>query len=110
MVFFAKNLFPHFQRRDTVSLLLNMTDGLMADDLSIKFICTFNEDMRTIDPALLRKGRCVAKYEFKPLCKEKAEMLLKERGIDAIVEKPITLADIYHYEDADYQIKKNSII
>lgn len=93
-----------------VSLLLNMTDGLMADDLSIKFICTFNEDMRTIDPALLRKGRCVAKYEFKPLCKEKAEMLLKERGIDAIVEKPITLADIYHYEDADYQIKKNSII
>ncbi|MBQ1747103.1 MAG: carboxymuconolactone decarboxylase family protein, partial [Bacteroidales bacterium] len=29
-----------------VSLLLNMTDGILADDLNIKFICTFNDDMK----------------------------------------------------------------
>ena len=93
-----------------VSLILNMTDGILADDLGIKFICTFNEDMKNIDSALLRKGRCVSKYEFKPLCKEKAQTLLKELGIEAHVEKAITLADIFHYTDDDYQTKKQSII
>lgn len=93
-----------------VSLLLNMTDGILADDLNMKFICTFNEDMNNIDSALLRKGRCVSKYEFEPLCAEKAQKLLSERGIDALVTKPLTLSDIFHYEDDDYQIKKKSII
>lgn len=93
-----------------VSLLLNMTDGILADDLNMKFICTFNEDMKDIDQALLRKGRCVSKYEFKPLCVEKASVLLKERGIETLLTKPITLSDIFHYEDADYQLRKNSII
>lgn len=93
-----------------VSLLLNMTDGIMADDLGIKFICTFNDDMTNIDPALLRKGRCVSKYEFKPLCAEKAEVLLSERGIEAKINKAITLADIFHYEDDDYQVKRRGIV
>lgn len=93
-----------------VSLLLNMTDGILADDLNIKFICTFNDDMKNIDPALLRKGRCVSKYEFGPLDKEKAEALLKERGVEAHIEKALTLADIFHYDDDDYQPHKKSII
>ena len=93
-----------------VSLLLNMTDGILADDLNIKFICTFNEDMKNIDPALLRKGRCVSKYEFTPLCKEKATALLKERGIEPIDEKALTLSDIFHYTDDDYQLHRKNII
>ena len=93
-----------------VSLLLNMTDGILADDLNMKFICTFNDDMKNIDAALLRKGRCISKYNFAPLDKEKAQALLDERGIEAYVDKPLTLADIFHYEDDDYQIKKTSII
>lgn len=93
-----------------VSLLLNLTDGIMADDLNMKFICTFNDDMKNIDQALLRKGRCVSKYQFEPLCIEKATALLKERGIEAVLTKPITLADIFHYEDDDYQFRKKSII
>ena len=60
-----------------VSLLLNMTDGLLSDDLGMKFICTFNEDMKNIDSALLRKGRLMSKYEFKALQVDKAEKLLK---------------------------------
>ena len=92
-----------------VSLLLNMTDGILADDLNIKFICTFNEDMKNIDQALLRKGRCVSKYEFTKLCPEKASVLLKERGIEDEITKPITLADIFHYEESDYQARKTSI-
>ena len=93
-----------------VSLLLNMTDGILSDDLGIKFICTFNDDMKNIDPALLRKGRCVTKYEFTPLCIEKATELLKERGVEVLLTNPLTLSDIFHYEDDDYQIKRKRII
>jgi hypothetical protein len=60
-----------------VSTLLNMSDGLLADDLGIKFICTFNEDIKDIDSALMRKGRLVCKYEFKPLTVEKTNALLE---------------------------------
>ena len=95
---------------EAVSLILNMTDGILADDLNMKFICTFNDDMKNIDPALLRKGRCISKYEFTPLAKEKAQVLLSERGIEALVEKPMVLSDIFHWEDDDYQEKKKSII
>ena len=93
-----------------VSLLLNMTDGILSDDLGIKFICTFNDDMKNIDPALLRKGRLVSKYEFKPLSVEKSNTLLKERGINETTNKPLTLAEIFYYEDDSYESIKKSII
>lgn len=93
-----------------VSLLLNMTDGLLADDLGIKFICTFNEDMKNIDSALLRKGRLISKYEFKPLAESKAEKILSERGYEVKLEKPLSLADIFYYEETSYEVTKKSII
>lgn len=94
-----------------VSLLLNMTDGILSDDLSIKFICTFNDDMKNIDPALLRKGRLVSKYEFKPLCAKKANILLKEQGINEETNKNLSLAEIFYYLDDNYEnIKRNNII
>lgn len=93
-----------------VSLLLNMTDGILSDDLCIKFICTFNEDVKNIDTALLRKGRMISKYEFTNLEVEKANKLLKELGINEKTTKPLSLAEIFHYEDDNYENKKNSII
>lgn len=69
-----------------VSLLLNLGDGLMSDDLGIKFICTFNADPGTIDDALLRKGRLACKYKFNNLDKSKVEKLLPE-VVNAKIEK-----------------------
>lgn len=93
-----------------VSLLLNMTDGLLSDDLGVKFICTFNEDMKNIDSALLRKGRLISKYEFKPLAAEKANAILAELGYETNLTKPLSLAEIFHYGETSYEVKKNSII
>lgn len=59
-----------------VSLLLNLGDGLMSDDLGIKFICTFNADPGTIDEALMRKGRLACMYEFASLSADKVSVLL----------------------------------
>lgn len=97
-----------------VSLLLNMTDGLLSDDLGVKFICTFNEDVRNIDTALLRKGRLVSKYEFKALSVDKSNALLTELYEEAdpvpTTSKPLTLADIYNYEDDEYINERKTII
>ena len=54
--------------------ILNMADGLLGDSLNLKFICTFNSDVKKIDKALLRKGRLVDKYEFGKLSAEKTNI------------------------------------
>lgn len=69
-----------------VSLLLNMGDGLMSDDLGIKFICTFNEEVTNIDEALMRKGRLACMYEFKKLRADKVGILLPEVVKNKIAE------------------------
>jgi hypothetical protein len=53
-----------------------MGDGLMSDDLGIKFICTFNEEVTNIDEALMRKGRLACMYEFKKLKSNKVKELV----------------------------------
>lgn len=97
-----------------VTLLLNMGDGLLSDDLGIKFICTFNENISNIDDALLRKGRLACKYEFKPLSVKKANALLDEvyheRWPRPKTDKPMTLADIYNIDSESYENEKKSII
>ena len=98
-----------------VSVLLNMTDGILADDLGMKFICTFNEDIKDIDSALMRKGRLVSKYEFKKLTVEKTNALLKElyKDVEGDVptsKVPMTLADIFYMEEESYEEHRKSII
>jgi hypothetical protein len=86
-------------RNSAVSNLLNLTDGLLADCLAIQVICTFNTDIGRLDPALLRKGRLIARYEFRELATEKANRLLAERGLTHQSNHPMTLSDIYHLEE-----------
>ena len=87
-----------------MSLLLNITDGIIADVLGIKIICTFNTSLKNIDKALLRKGRLSLKYEFKKLSKDKVKKLIG-------VEKEMTLADIYNNdEENDYSKKETKKI
>lgn len=100
-------------QQSTVSTLLNMSDGLLSDGLGIKFICTFNENIPAIDEALLRKGRLISKYEFKPLCVEKSEKLLKElyqEDVFVVQEPGFTLADIYNIKDETYINERKRII
>ena len=81
-----------------ISNILNMCDGLLSDVFNIKIIATFNEDIRKVDSALLRKGRLVYRYEFKELSIEKTNALFKSLKIDYISDKPMTVADIFNFE------------
>ena len=62
-----------------------------------QIIATFNCDLTKIDPALLRKGRLIANYEFNKLDLDSAKILSDKLGFgtEAITE-PMTLAEIYN--------------
>ncbi len=82
--------------------LLNLGDGLLSDALSIKLICTFNADIKQIDQAILRKGRLIARYEFKELSIEKVNKLYEKIGVKEKVNQPKTLAEIYNHSSKEF--------
>lgn len=84
-----------------ISNILNMSDGLMSDIFNVKFICTFNADISKIDSALLRKGRCYARYEFGKLTSDKVEKFCKVHNIELPEYKEMTLGEIYNHEVSD---------
>ena len=85
-----------------VSNLLNISDGLLSDCLNIQLICSFNNDINKIDSALLRKGRLIAKYEFKELSIGKAQALSDSLGFKTKIEREMSLAEIYNQSEEDF--------
>lgn len=81
---------PH----SSVSNLLNISDGLLADFLNVQLICTFNSSVTLIDNALMRKGRLIARYEFGKLSVAKAQRLSNHLGFDTLIKQPMTIAEI----------------
>ena len=86
----------------SVSNLLNISDGLLADCLNIQLICTFNSALSLVDSALMRKGRLIAKYEFGKLSIDKALRLSKHLGFDTHIDKPMTIAEIANPNEKDH--------
>ena len=93
-----------------VSVLLNLSDGLLSDCLNVQLICTFNTALSNIDQALLRKGRLIAMYEFKKLETEKAKTLSIQLGGSENINEPSTLSELYHQLDEDYSPEDRTVI
>ena len=89
-----------------VSALLNVADGLLADCLNVQIICSFNTDITKVDKAILRKGRLIARYEFKELAVEKAQLLSNRLGFKTSITEPMTLAAIYNQDEKDFDKSK----
>ena len=106
----AENIIVDRERNgySPVSALLNITDGLLSDCLNIQIICSFNTDISKVDNALMRKGRLIAKYEFKELEVEKAQALSNKLGFNFNINSPLTLSDIYNQEEKDFQQTKSN--
>jgi len=96
-------------RSSSVSNLLNISDGLLADFLNVQLICTFNSSLTTIDSALTRKGRLVAKYRFDKLGVKKAQKLSKYFGFDTEISKAMTVAEIANQHEKE-QVEKVEVI
>ncbi len=94
-----------------VSALLNISDGLLSDCLNIQIICSFNTDIAKVDSALMRKGRLIAKYEFKELEVYKANALSNKLGYSTQFDTPMALTAIYNQGEKDFQkIKRMNAI
>jgi len=90
-----------------VSNILNMTDGIMGDVMSIQIICSFNMSRSKIDSALLRKGRLIAEHKFDLLDVEATNILLKHLGHNKTVTKEMSLADIYNIDEEVFTVQEN---
>jgi len=97
-------------QNSSVSNLLNISDGLLADFLNVQLICTFNSSLTMVDSALMRKGRLIAKYEFGKLSVRKAQRLSDRLGYRNLVIKPMTIAEITNPEDTAYKTERTEII
>jgi len=99
------------EERSPVSTLLNLSDGLLSDCLNIQVVCTFNTDISMIDSAIMRKGRLIARYEFKELTMEKSRQLSEKLGFSNEICTPMSLAAIYNQGEKDFEVgrKRNTM-
>ena len=89
----------------SVSNLLNISDGLLADFLNVQLICTFNSSLTMIDSALMRKGRLIARYRFDKLGIGKAQKLSCHFGFETTIDKPMTIAEISNQHEKEQREK-----
>ncbi len=94
----------------SVSNLLNISDGLLADFLNVQLICTFNSSLTMVDSALMRKGRLIAKYEFGKLGIEKSKRLSTHFGFNTVIDKPMTIAEIANPHEKEQQPVSTQVI
>ena len=94
----------------SVSNLLNISDGLLADFLNVQLICTFNSPLTMVDSALLRKGRLIAKYEFGKLSVAKAQALSNHFGHRIEITKPMTIAEVANPHEAEQAANRVEIV
>lgn len=83
----------HYEK---VSKLLNITDGLIGQGREDVFLVTFNEDIKDIDPAFLRPGRCISRLEFGKLPPQTSSEWLRKHGVTGDHPKEdMALCDLY---------------
>lgn len=91
-----------------VANLLNLSDGLLGDVMHQQIICTFNCDVKGIDPALLRDGRLVIEHKFDKLSIDNARRLCVELDIPGNgedIHESTTIAEIYARKNAVVEVK-----
>jgi SpoVK/Ycf46/Vps4 family AAA+-type ATPase len=99
-----------YHQSAAVSNLLNVSDGLLADFLNVQLVCTFNSNLATIDSALLRKGRLIARYEFGKLGVRKAQALSDYLDLGKTITEPMTMAEIVNAAEKDQPVRSTEVI
>jgi len=83
-----------YQAGQGLSRFLNVVDGLIGQGLRVLVLVTTNEKLRSLNPAVSRPGRCVARVEFTAFPAEEADAWLERRGLTG-TGSARTLASLY---------------
>ena len=81
--------------QDQVSALLNLSDGMLGDFLSLQIICTINCSASEIDQALVRPGRLLSHRVFERLDPSQAALLAASIGKLLPHAKDYSLAEVF---------------
>ena len=58
----------------------------------------------------MRKGRLIARHEFGKLSPEKSQRLSDHLGFHTVINKPMTIAEIAHQHEKQYDTRKVEIV
>ena len=82
--------------------LLNLTDGILGQDLRTIIMLTTNEDINRLHPALVRPGRCLAEIYFRPFSPAEAAEWLPDGASRPVADT--TLAELFERRGATSRI------
>jgi hypothetical protein len=88
-----------WDNNESVSALLNIADGLMGQMLKVHVLCTLNQGMEYLDPAILRPGRLRSYRYVGKLSRAEAQRLAAKRHLSFQPEEDrdeYSLAEVFH--------------
>ena len=74
---------------------LNLVDGLIGQGLRVLVLVTTNEELRKLQPAVARPGRCAADIAFARLSGEESSAWLAAHGSAEETDRGRTVAELY---------------
>lgn len=81
-----------------LSRLLNTVDGILGQGLRLFVLATTNEQLDSLNPAIVRPGRCISRIYFPTFTRAEAHDWLAERdGVLKEEGQEFTLADLYSF-------------
>lgn len=90
-----------------ISVLLNLTDGILGNILNIRVVATTNSEMKSFDAALTRPGRLCAYTAVNKLSYEHSMRLYdKLGGKETLPDQEYTLAEIYSFAQFPESVPK----
>lgn len=100
---------PRKEGNDMMKKLLNLADGILGIKRNI--ILTTNQQLDSVDEALVRPGRCFAKVESRKLTYDEAKALLdKLEGVMSLPNenRGYTVGEVYAYANGEQRMMENT--
>jgi hypothetical protein len=89
--------------------LLNLTDGLLGQGLSLLVAITTNEPLAALHPAIARPGRCLAQIEVGLLTGSEARVWLGRDVLDSVRGRGYTLAELVSLRDGTEPVRASGV-
>jgi len=91
VVIFSKNN----ENKQALSNVLNLTDGLLNDNLEIKVVVTFNIGKSDISPLIFKTSKLIVNHKFDKISAENANILSEKLDNGKSFDVPVLIGEVY---------------